>query len=455
MVQIQAADPVEISRIRIENVAGGRVQVSLDQGKTYVNVGKVWRAAMSTLYGFPAAAYLPDSTVAATAVHGIRVKVGMTGSPTDRKPLTISVVPAEFVEIPHGYGGHIPYDSGIYTDIPSGSAIFRSLAPFAGNPVRLERNNGLVDIPQDWQPCNHDVIVIITQLPRPYLKKLQFENKEEGAVTAEYTDGKVERVATVIKPVKGVGRFDGTSYTGVGLINTNHGGVVTVSTAPISKSKLFEGNGDERRGGFEIQPSEHYKTQPWMTQAMVVGPVDDKPLEGRPPIFRGYIGLAYDPDNPTETTRVEVSVDGTIWQPMPKAIGKDDEAATLKGIKFIRMLFPSYAPEFLAKCLDSAKNQFALREKNKKNTLAKGKVKQKNILSGLVILRMTKCPEVGYYVTFYLDGQMLCATSQPPYEYIWDSGSVENGVHDLEIRVEDSTGREINSEKRSIFVDNP
>jgi hypothetical protein len=290
----------------------------------------------------------------------------MTKSGKNRKPLTISLVPAEFAKIPRGYGGHIPYQSGIYTDIPAGTAIFRSFAPFAGNPFRLERDGRLVNIPANWKPNSRDVVVIITQLPKPYLRKLEFENKEGGAVTAEYTDDKVERVATVIRPVKGVGRFDGTSYTGVGLINTNHGGVVTISTAPFSDSKLLEGEGPERRGGFEIQPSEHAKTQYLMPQAMVVGPVDGKPIEGQPPIFRGFIGLACDPQNPEESVRVEMSADGKTWLPMLNAVGKVDDALISQAITHIRILFSTYGPKFLARALDTAKNQFE--QRNAKRT---------------------------------------------------------------------------------------
>jgi hypothetical protein len=258
--QCLAAEPKELFRIRVENSAGGRVQVSIDSGKTFLTVGRVRRSAVAYYTGFAASAYVPDGSVAATAVHGVRLKVGTLVSDKKRIPLTISLVPSEFDETPDGYGGHIPYGSGIYTDIPSGTAIFRNFAPFVGSSIMIETAGGPTKLPNAWKPVEGAVLVIISSLPQPYLKTLEIENRRGGAVTAEYDDGKSQRIATVTCPLKGIGRFDGTSYTGVGLINTNHGGVLTISTAPIATSKLLEGKGPERRGGFEIQPSAHAKT---------------------------------------------------------------------------------------------------------------------------------------------------------------------------------------------------
>lgn len=350
-VSCGAIESNEMFRIRVENSDGGRVQVSIDEGKNYTTVGYVNRHAVSTYRGFPASAYAPSGTVAATAVHGIRLKIDTIGDGKTKKPMTISLVPAEFSTIPAGYGGHIPYGSGIYTDIPAGTAIFRTFAPLVENPVKIEKRSELKDIPHGWQPADGDVIVIIAKLPKPYLSMIEFENRKGGAVTATYSDGGTERIATVLRPVKGVGRFDGTSYTGVGLMNTNHSGVVTISTAPVSTSGLLEGTGPERRGGFEIQPSEHAKTQPPMPQAMVVGPIKDKePLEGNPPIFSNFIGLAFDPNDPRNSVRAEVEIKGK-WQPMPKLVGKLNTALSDLGVTGIRILFPKYDHEFLARLL--------------------------------------------------------------------------------------------------------
>lgn len=347
-----AVETREIFRVRVENSAGGSVQVSLDSGKNYTTIGKVRRPATATLTGFAASAYLPDSVVAATAIHGIRLK---TGTDKNKKPMMISLVPAEFDKTPKGYGGHIPRESGIYTDIPAGFGIFRNFAPFVGNPLRLERNSRVVYLPERWQPRGGEAIVIIARIPKPYLREIEIDNRVGGQVIARYDDNREEHIATVTQPVKGIGRFDGTSYTGVGLINTNHAGVVTISSAPVSKLDLFEGDGTERRGGFEIQPSEHAKTQPPMTQAMVIASVPGKkPLEGAPPVFLGYIGLAYDPVDESNSIRVEVSTPEGNWQPMPEIVGRNDFALATRNITGFRIIFPSYDNEFLKQALNSA-----------------------------------------------------------------------------------------------------
>lgn len=437
----QALEPREIFRVRVENVDRGRVQVSIDGGKTYATVGHVRRHAVAVYAGFAASAYVPDATVAATAVHGIRLKTGTTGSGKDRKPLTFSLVPLEFDETPNRYGGHIPYGSGIYTDIRAGTAIFRTFAPFVGSPVRLERNGALVDLAAGYQPHEGDAIVIIGRLPQPYLRELVFENRAGGAVTATYDDGRSEQVATVIRPVKGVGRFDGTSYTGVGLINTSHGGVLTVSTAAIPGPRRPGGNSRERRGGFQIQPLVHAETQPYMPQAMVVGPVEGgTPLEGKPPIFSGFISLAYDFSDPANSCRVEVSVQDGPWQPMPETVGRHDSALSELGVTGIRIEFPSYDGKFLAR------------------TLAEGKravLRRSTVLRGIVPLRPSRAPEPGSLVSFYLGDRLPDTTTEPPYEFTWDTRSVLNGEYDISIRTTDAWGQEVRSETRRVVVENP
>lgn len=338
----------EIFRIRVENSAGGRVRVSIDQGKSFTTVGHVRRPAVSLQKGFSASAYTPVGTVAATAVHGIRIRVGTAS----RTPMTISLVPSEFASVPSGYGGHIPYGSGIYTNIHTGKSIFRNFAPFVGSPIKLERDGRPVDLPKGWKPVRGDVLVVICYLPQPYLREIEFENRKGGAVTARYDDGREERIATVLQPVAGVGRFDAASYTGVGLVNTNHGGVITIGTSPISHSTLPEGKGKERRGGFQIQPSEHAKTQYAMPQSMVIAPIDGEyPLEGQPPLFLGCIGLAYDPTDTACSFRAEVRLRGGPWQSMPEAVGKVNDALSRLGVTAIRLLFPRYDQEFLARSL--------------------------------------------------------------------------------------------------------
>src|SRR5690606_9535393 len=112
-----------------------------------------------------------------------------------------------------------------------------------------------------YKPEAGDVLLISVAFPPNAPRSLVFENRKGGAVTAAHGDGSEARIGTVTQPVRGVGRFDGTSYTGVGSLNTNHPGVITVSTAPAVRTDKEEGAPPERRGGFMISPSTHVADQ--------------------------------------------------------------------------------------------------------------------------------------------------------------------------------------------------
>lgn len=426
---------MEIFRIRVENATGGRVQVSMNGGKNYTTVGHVRHRATTTLKGFAASIYTPNSAVTATAVHAIRIRTGLQAG----EPMTVSIVSSEFATVPADFGGYIPLDSGIYTDIPTGTAIFRNFAPFVGNPAKIERGNTLLDIPEGWQPTARDVIVIIATLPKPYLKEVVFENCIGGDITATYDNGRPTKIGTVIEPVAGIGRFDATSYTGEGLINTNHGGVLTISTAPVANTSVLEGRGEEHRGGFQIQPAEHWKTQIPMPQSMAVAPLPGAhSFEGQAPLFADYVGLAYDPKNPEHSMRAEVRLPDGAWHKMPGATGKEDAVLKNLGVTSIRLLFPRYDRDFLSKSLAAS----AVRPRGPS-------------VKGLVKLEPSVSVPQGSLVAFTVDGQVKSVTNQPPYVYFWDTSSYQNGEYEVEISVTDAMGTSISSEKRRMFVWNP
>lgn len=348
----------EIFRIRITNTVGGAVQVG--RLGEFRQIGRVNRPATDVAQGFAAAAYVRDGVVAAIATHGIRIKTGTIGG----KPRMISLVPLQFATTPSGYGGHVPGKSGIYTDIPAGESIFRTLSPFVGDSIFLEvSDGGLKSLPKSYRPATGDILVIIVRLPEKLPRAVEFENRVGGAVTSSYADGSELRIGNVTRPVTGVGRFDGTSYSGVAAVNTNHPGVLTISTAPAQKGlNLLEGEGDERRGGFMIQPSRHAETQPRMHQVMVIAPFldSDSPLEGAPPLFFGHINLACNPDDLERSYRAQVRLNNGDWLPMPQVVGKDDKALTESGLNpvtHIRLLFPTWSREFFdSEILRAAKN---------------------------------------------------------------------------------------------------
>ncbi|MDO8586551.1 MAG: Ig-like domain-containing protein [Armatimonadota bacterium] len=455
----------ELFRLRITNESGGAVEVSVDEGRAFSIVGRVTKPALSAIASFGAAAYVPPGVIAATAIHGIRIKTIQMADGASRAPMTISIVPSEFSRIPKGYGGMEASSSGMYTDIPAGTAIFRTFAPFVGSPVYLQENDRLRHLGENYKPAAGDTLVVVTERPAKWPAAVEFENHVGGAVTAVYPDGSKDEITKVIWPVSGVGRYDGASYTGVGCINTNHGGVLTISTAPISDSPLFEGDGPERRGGFMVQPSYHATTQGIrVPQVMIIGPENatSAVLEGKPPLFYGNIALAYDPTDPANSYRAQVRIDGGEWERAPEITGRVDDAfkpgklatyfaargkkrAVKTGVTHIRVLFPKLDHAFLTSQLRKCAGIYS------SSTVAGGA----KVISGtLTINAAIKDSLAASYVTFLVDGQVVAITNSSPYSYDWDSCRVGDGVHTIEVRGSDDAGNPVSRKSTQIVVKN-
>lgn len=456
----------EIYRIRIQNQPGGLVQVSLNGGKNYQCVGRVTTAANARIPGFNASAYTPQGTVAATAVHGIRIKTGQfaQGSGKAQEPMIFSITPSEFGKIPRGYGGHRPRSSGILTDIYAGFSIFRNQSPYVGNPVFVERGHKLINLPEDYIPIEGETFVIIVKRPVRMPSEIIFENKSGGEVTAVYPDGAVERIADVDRPVSAIGRYDGTTFTGVGTINTNHGGVLTISTAPVCRPGTCEGGSVETRGGFMVQPYFHVVDQGESKgQVMVVGPKDrTRPrMEGTPPLFFGYFNLAYMPDHPENSYRTQIKIDDGDWENVPKIVGKVDNAftpafleslysnsgqsRTIKtGVTAIRILFPKYDPKLAAKDLAKEVSSYTARA---------SKAGIKTVYGTFSIAPQNPRRDADT-VNVYVDGNLVDVSNKYPYKIIWNSTNAGNGLHTLNVEtVVDSNATPI-VETRQVFIKN-
>lgn len=454
----------EIYRIRIRNTAGGLIQVSTDGGRTCYAVGRVTAPANARIAGFGAASYVPQGTVAATAVHGLRIKTGQAaqGFGKAQKPLMFSVTPAEFAHIPQGYGGHVPRSSGILTDIPAGRSIFRGQAPYAGSPVFLQHDQRLDPFAEDYVPVVGDVFVIVVRRPRSLPSEIRFDNRAGGRVTAVHLDGRSEIITEVARPVRGVGRYDGTTFTGVGAINTNHGGVITISTAPICPPGTREGGEVETRGGFMIQPYYHvYEQGESSPQVMVVGPPErSKPvIEGTAPLFRGCISPAFFPDRPECSYRAQVKIDDGDWEDVPRIVGRVDDAFTAgyltqyfaklgaprqirDGVTAIRLLFPEHDAGLVARDLAREASEYARR------AIQAGAKAEK----GTVQLHPQKTPGGAAVVSFYVDGACIYVSNRHPYICQWDSARVPNGFHEVRIETVPDSGARPTIETRTLLV---
>lgn len=459
-------DSEEIYRIRVDNVQNGLIQVSMDQGSTYSTVGRVKTLANARIKGFAAASYIPHGSVAATAVHGIRIKTGQfaEGIGKAQKPMLFSITPSEFSKIPEGYGGHRPRSSAIYTDIYTGHSIFRNESPFVGNPVYREREHHLEPLPEDYIPAEGDIYVILVQKPLRVPSEIVFENRNDGTVTANYPDGTSEIIAHVDRPVKGIGRYDATTFTGVGAINTSHGGVLTVSTAPVCPPGTCEGGPVETRGGFMVQPYYHSNEQgDGSPQVMVVGPKDKaKPhMEGTPPLFSGFINLSSISGHPENSYRAQIKIDDGEWENLPKVIGKVDGALTAEGLQSyfakrgdnrkiergvtaVRLLFPKYDPKVIAADLAKETSDYMAR------TIKAGITS----ISGTIGLSPKNPPSDTRMTTFYIDGAPIYMCNGAHGKFDWDSRKVPNGLHTIDIEMVRDSVMPPTVESRRLLIKN-
>lgn len=449
--QYPAYKQQEILRIRIINAVYGAVEVSTDSGLSWSVVGRVIAPATESLIGYLASGYAPLSTVAATAVHGIRIRVGDLSR---AYPNMINILPKEFSQTSKHFGGLVAGDSGIYTNIPAGKAIFRDLSPYAGNPVFLRSANGdLTSLPANYTPKVDDTFVIEVKRPANPLREAIFQNQAHGKVTAIYANGAQQVVTTVIKPVYGTGRFDGTSYTGVGAINTNHTGVITVSTAPVTTSKLMEGVGAERRGGFQIEPAFHNSQtdEAGARSILIVGSPDKKRVpdqEGKPPLFHGYFNLAWSADDPSHSWRAEIQRNNSDrWLPMVKAVGNMPDA--LKGVTAIRLIRESPGDDQWRR-QQVAKAAQAYRVE----ALSEAKAGRDTIVRGAKTIKIAVTDPRTRFIVFYVNDAFKAMSNTEPYSFTWNTKDSPDGEYVLEARAEDENASPLTSTRQRLWVDN-
>jgi|GEM_PF-141209 hypothetical protein len=463
-------EKIELHRIRIVNRNEGAIQVSLDTGKTWETVGRVVAPAIRTAPGYKAVEYAPQGTIAATAVHGLRIRVG-GDDPNENSPTIIGVEPAEYAsravidgKRPNkGFGGYISGAAGIFTDIPAGRSIFRGLAPLPGNPVFLETVTGrLTLLPDSFAPTGTgEVFVIVVQAPKNPLVALTIENKSGGMVEARFADGMVRQVTGVIRPVKGIGRFDGTAYTGVGKINTAHTGVVTVATVPEDRTRP-EGVGKEQRGGFQICPEWHNsRTEEFgAPQVLTVGSpgARRREQEGLPPLFRDTISLD------SEGAKVEVSIDEGPWEPMPILTGLRPTAFTgpgltaiwqeqgikrkaVQGVTAFRIILPSPTPERSASGLLAAASAY------RKLRLLAAQGGRLPIVNGRLTINANPSNSANVsMVRFSVEGMPRGFTNIPPFTITWDTTKVPDGEYLIEAEALDPSGATIATSRRRVYV---
>jgi hypothetical protein len=337
--------------IVIENAKDGRIYIlengqRLDIGKVLVPCGAV------NDNGFTASMWGKNSAVTATAVNAMHIKV--TNNEATGRGIIFSVLPREFLNVqPEDYKSYLNRNTSIFTDIPAGTAIFGGAhAPFNGCPVIVTPAGSQPEVARaltpDYVPQEGDTLTISVR-QETGIDYIEFDNSFGGFITEKRIGQEPEVIGQVLKPVAGVGRFEGSIYARVGRIRASHPGVLCISTSPFNEI-----------GGFQIIPRAHAMSPEMnnarlLTQWMVVGPIDgrDPSWEGMPPLFMGdfypsYIPLLGDAPDYEGISALNRLLDrfyvlgkmrgSDEWGPLPSVTGRVDDA--LVNLAAIRIYFP-------------------------------------------------------------------------------------------------------------------
>lgn len=328
-----AADHNEtlLYEVRIPFEMGGIVKAILPDGRNY-ELGSVVRLPEKTRWpSYTASAWGKPGSVTASAVNAMHLLVGVE----DGKGRTMSIIPQETIAPAAGT------DASIVLDCRAGTGIFGAWAPPVGTPILIKSADGsLRPLKSGNLPKPGEVMLFyVYEADVPYF--VEFENRPGGRVTS-WSKNSVTTIARVIRPVKGVGRFDGTLYQEPGRIRASHSGVIDVSTSPAGQI-----------GGFQIIPWDHALQSKEMqgswqlTQWMIIAAPDgESMLGGSYPLFAG--GLIPGPSDGEEMwdlwstygrkPLVLVRENGGSWSKMPSASGKIDDA--LASVTHLRIYFP-------------------------------------------------------------------------------------------------------------------
>jgi hypothetical protein len=462
----------ETHRLRIVNRVHGAISVSTDSGKSWQLIGRVLVPATTVVSGYIAAEYADPGTVAAIAVHGHRIRVSASDASL-HAPLILSLDPKEYAgKVPNsGYGGHRPGSAGIYTNIGAGISLFRELAPHVGNPVLHENPDSgrVTPLSNRFSPNGAgEIILIPVWVPTDALTEVIFPNKAGESVKATFASGLTRDLMQVTKTVQGVGRFDGTAYTGVGRLNTAHTGVITVCSAPVDGA-LPEGVGKERRGGFQISPAWHNSRCEEAGAPMVMtlgefGVPRHKDAEGKAPLFRDAVSLGDLTD--TDSAIVDVAIDGGNWEPFPIITGLRLDAFTGPGLTKIwrergakrvakqgvtafrlRLATPSLARSEEAK--RRAVNAYLA---NRRKAVKRGELSE---VSGIISVEANAENRTGVaWARLIVEGKSKGFTNAPPFTLSWDTRTAEDGEYLIETESLDSNGAVIATAQHRVFVAN-
>ncbi|MDR1966311.1 MAG: hypothetical protein LBQ36_06340 [Synergistaceae bacterium] len=325
----QPSDAEPLYKIYLPFERGGIVRAVLRDGAEYA-IGRVDALPERTRWpSYTASAWGRPGAVTASAVNAVHILMSVE----EGQGRTMSVLPSETIAPAAGPG------AAIVLDCKGGTSFFGAWAPPVGTKISVLTPTGVIPL-EAALPEEGDVLVFeVFERDAPYM--VDFENRPGGRVVAWRRSG-ADVIARVIRPLGGVGRFEGTLYQWPGRIRANHSGVIDISTSDYGTI-----------GGFQIIPWDHALNSKemqsaWqMTQWMILGPADGKSMMGgTAPLFEG--GFVPGPGRKEamwdlwstygRKSLVLARLNGGAWTRLPIAAGKSDDA--LKAVTHLRVYFP-------------------------------------------------------------------------------------------------------------------
>ncbi|HCL79324.1 MAG TPA: hypothetical protein DIC53_05075, partial [Synergistaceae bacterium] len=194
-------------QISVPLTPGAEVQATLPDGRVFV-LGKVVGLPTATRWpSYTASKWAEAGTVAASAVNAIHLTLAVEKG----EGQTMSILPLQTVAPAAG-------DKAFITvDVPAGTALFGGWAPPVGTRVTVKKENGdTLPLRDRGLPAQGEVLLFqVEEEDRPYI--IDIENRPGGRVLGWYAQGP-RVLARVIHPIRGVGRFDGTIFQGIGRL---------------------------------------------------------------------------------------------------------------------------------------------------------------------------------------------------------------------------------------------
>jgi len=304
-------------KIMIPCEKGKEAIAVVNDGKTY-DLGKVLSLPEKTQWpAYTASVWGEESTVCASAVNAIHLLV----SREKGRGRTVSIVPADTVAPAAGQGNFFLIDS------KPGYGLFGAFAPPVGAEARLvEPGSEIKKLLTSLKTSPECRTLIITYETDSSGYVIDVENRPGGRIIF-WDDNGAHLLARVIRPVRGVGRFEGTAFQREGRIRANHPGVIDISTSPYGYI-----------GGFQIIPLFHafssemkfaWQLSQWM---IITDPYGKNTLEGKAPLFSGtlipgpqegeYLWDMW--SSYGRRSLVLVRKNGGKWERMPSVISRND-----------------------------------------------------------------------------------------------------------------------------------